>query len=162
MKTVMSLVMAILLACLGGVAAADGAQRPDAVRLAQQVAAENGWTMPQAGNTYYYLFDLVSNAQKTGFGTSFVLTNYSEDTRIHIQGFVVPKGANPNQKQPVDIYLNPFEVQYVSLSKYLGDENGWAYMWSVGHDFGAGALLFNTPPTGGFSMTWIKPWYWVQ
>jgi hypothetical protein len=161
MKTVMSFLMAAFLVCSGGGAAAAGSLGPAGAKLAQELYAQYGFDKPETSNTYVYLVDLVSNAQSAGYGTNFVLTNYDPNVRIHIQGWVIPRGANPDQRKGVSIYLNPYEVQYVNLANYLGDENGFAYLYCVGSDFGAGALLYNLSSSGGLAMTWITPWYGV-
>jgi len=129
--------------------------RPAATKLAKDLAARYGQSMPQ--DTYYYLVDLVSNVKTAGYSTVFVLTNYDSTSRLRVQGFVIPMGAMPGDEEVVDIWLEPYGVKYVNLDDYLGNENGWALLYS-GSDFGCGALIFNS--TGVQGMTWIKPWYW--
>ena len=149
------MVLACVAISIGPVWAAEN-PRPAATQLLKNFAERNGQSLPDLN--YVYLVDLVSNASSAGFSTVFVLTNYDDTSRIHIQGFVVPKGVNPGSEILVDEWLNPYEVKYIDLRKYLSDENGWALLYST-KDFGCGALIFNTTQIGG--MTWVKPWYWT-
>jgi hypothetical protein len=151
------MVLAFAVFLTGPVWAADN-PRPAATKLYEDLAERHGQSMPQA-TYYYYLVDLVTNAYSYGFSTVFVLTNYNMTSRIRVQGFVIPKGAMPGSEVFVDIWLNPYEVRYVDLGNYLGNENGWALLRS-NTDFGCGALIFNSTDVMG--MTWIQPWNWTN
>jgi hypothetical protein len=124
------------------VSPAWASDRPSAEGLISDFYEKQGEAAPQP--TWGYLFDLVTNAYTQGWGSIFVMTNYSIDTRIRIDGYVVPTGANPGDQKVVQVFLNPFEVKYLFLSNYLGDENGWAIIWSTQLDFGSGILLYCT------------------
>ena len=130
--------------------------RPSVDELISDFYEQQGEAVPQA--TWGYLYDLVTNAYTQGWGSIFVVTNYSINTRIEIDGYVVPTGANPGQEKVVQIFLNPFEVKYINLSNYLGSENGWAIIWSVQRDFGSGLLLYCTNPQNP-GIAWEKGWY---
>jgi len=133
--------------------------RPGATKLVKELAARNGESVPEG--TAYYLVDLVTNVSSLGYSTVFVLTNYNSLSRMRIQGWVIPKDANPGQEKTVDIWLEPYAVNYIDLKRYLGNENGWALLYSTYGDFGCGALIFNNGSNGSLSgMTWITPWYW--
>jgi hypothetical protein len=139
----------------GPVWAADN-PRPNATQLVKSLAERNGESVPQG--TAYYMLDLVTNSASYGYSTVFVLTNYNATSRMRIRGWVIPKGALPGGEKTVDIWLEPYGVKYVDLNLYLGNENGWALLYSVDGDFGCGALIFNTESVQG--LTWVKPWYW--
>jgi hypothetical protein len=130
--------------------------RPSADALINDFYEKQGEAAPEAA--WGYLYDLVTNAYTAGWGSIFVVTNYSIDTRIRIDGFVVPNGANPGQEKYVQIFLNPFEVRYIFLSNYLGDGNGWAFLFSTQSDFGSGVLLYCTSPANP-GIAWEKGWY---
>ena len=133
--------------------------RPSADELVSDFYEKQGEAAPQT--TWGYLYDLVTNAQTQGWGSIFVVTNYSINTRIRIDGYVVPNGANPGEQKVVQLYLNPFEVKYIFLSSYLGNnENGWAIIWSTQLDFGSGILLYCTNPSNP-GIAWEKGWYFV-
>ena len=136
-----------------------GSDRPAADQLIKDYYERQGEAAPQA--TYTYLVDLVTNASSGGWGSVFVLTNYSSMVRNHIQGYVVPKGVNPGSELVVDIWLNPYEVKYIDLNQLgLGNENGWSILWSTIQDFGCGVLIYNTDPNQA-GILWEHPWYWV-
>jgi hypothetical protein len=129
---------------------------PSAEKLVKDFYVRSGEAVPQV--TFTYLFDFVSNNYTGGFGTVFVVTNYSSMVRNRIQGFIVPVGANPGEEIDVDFWLNPYEVAYIDLGDLgLGDEHGWAMLTSSIQDFGCTAIVYNTVMTG---MTAVKAWYW--
>ncbi len=131
---------------------------PSADRLLQKFYAKQGKALPKT--TYNYMMDFVTNAYNQGWKSIVVLTNYDEMVRNHIQGYVVPYGANPGDELEVDVWLNPYEVRYIDLGTLgLGDENGWAFFTSSIADFGCGVFVYNATMLEG--MTWIKPWYWT-
>jgi hypothetical protein len=132
---------------------------PASERLIETAYAKTGQAVPQI--TYNYLIDFLTNAYGIGFSSVLALTNYSDLVRNHIIGYVVPKGANPGEELDVDVWLNPYEVAYIDLSRLgLGDENGWAFLTSPMNDFGCGVFIYNSTPNLS-GMTWIKPWYWT-
>jgi len=133
--------------------------RPSADALISEFYEMQGEAAPQA--SWGYLYDLVTNAQSQGWGSIFVVTNYSINTRIEVDGYVVPNGANPGEQKVVQLFLNPFEVRYVFLSNYLGDENGWAFLFSTQSDFGSGILLYCTNPQNP-GIAWEKGWYFFN
>jgi len=158
-KTAIWLAIAMLVVFLSTAAWAQS-RGPAADQLVEDFYGKRTDAVPQV--TYNYLVDLVSNAYGSGYGSVFVLTNYHPLVRNHIQGFVVPRGGYPGDELEVDIWLNPYEVQYINLSNLgLGNENGWAFLTSIIQDFGCGVLLFCTTGSNP-GMTWIQPWYWVQ
>ena len=133
-------------------------ERPALKQTIDQFYAKRGEAAPQA--TYGYLFDLVTNAYSTGWGSVVVMTNYNSMVKNHIQGWIVPKDANPGEEIPIDKWLNPYEVFYLNLGQAgLGDENGWLLIWSTIQDFGSGVLIYNTSTMAG--MVWEHGWYFA-
>lgn len=134
--------------------------RPSADALINDFYEKQGEAAPQ--QTYVYLYDLVTNAFNMGWGSTFVLTNYNALLRIRVDGFVVPRGANPGGELVVEEWLNPYEVKYINLSELgLGSGNGWALIFSTFSDFGSGLLLYCTNASNP-GIAWEKGWYWVQ
>jgi len=131
--------------------------RPSVDELIDNYYEIQGEAAPQA--MWGYLYDLVTNAYDQGWGSIFVVTNNSVSTRIEIDGYVVPTGANPGGEIPIQIFLNPYEVRYINLNDLgLGSENAWALLFSTQSDFGSGVLLYCTNPTNP-GIAWEKGWY---
>jgi len=150
----------VALAVAGFVAAPAMAEsldsRPALKQTLNQFYERQGEAAPQA--TFGYLFDLVTNAYGTGWGSVVALTNYNSMVRNRIVGYVVPRDANPGQELIVDEWMNPYEVEYLDLGSLgLGNENGWMLIWSTIQDFGAGVLIYNTSTMAG--MVWESGWY---
>lgn len=121
---------------------------------------KKGEAVPDA--TWGYWYSLVTNAYDQGWGSIFVLTNFSVSSRIEIDGYVVPTGAFPGDEIPFQIFLDPFEVRYVNLSTLgLGSENAWAIMWSIQNFFGSGTLIYCTNPHSP-GITWVDGWYFNE
>ena len=157
MKKIVGLLVSMALVGIMTLPVWAGSPGPSADKLIERVYAKRGEAVPQV--TYNYLVDFLSNAYNMGLGSIFAITNYDPMVRNHIVGYVAPLGANPGDEIDVDIWLNPYEVRYISLGDIgLGDTHGWAFLSSSIADFGCGLLLFNAEASG---MTWIKPWYWT-
>jgi hypothetical protein len=158
MKKIVWVLVSIALVGIVALPVWAGSPRPSADALRDSYYAKRAEAAPQA--TYNYMVDFVSNAYNMGFGSIFCITNYDSMVRNHIVGYVVPLGADPGQELIIDLWLNPYEVRYISLDKIgLGDTHGWAMLWSTIGDFGCGVLLYNSSTLNG--MTWIRPWYWT-
>jgi hypothetical protein len=134
--------------------------RPSVDELIDNYYEIQGEAAPQA--MWGYLYDLVTNAYDQGWGSIFVVTNNSVSTRIEIDGYVVPTGANPGGEIPIQIFLNPYEVRYINLSATgMGSTNAWAILWSIQRDFGSGVLLYCTNPSNP-GIAWEKGWYFFN
>jgi hypothetical protein len=133
--------------------------KPALDELINHYYEKKGDAAPEAVWGYWY--SLVTNAFTQGWGSIFVVTNYSISSRIEIVGYVVPTGAFPGEEIPIQIFLNPFEVRYINLNNYLDSENAWSIMWSNQNFFGSGLLIYCTN-TSNPGITWADGWYFFE
>jgi hypothetical protein len=134
--------------------------KPALDELISHYYEKKGEAAPEAVWGYWY--SLVTNAYTEGWGSIFVVTNYSISSRVEIVGYVVPTGAFPGDEIPMQIFLNPFEVRYINLSALgLGSENAWSIMWSDNNFFGSGVLLYCTN-TYSPGITWVDGWFFYE
>jgi hypothetical protein len=134
--------------------------KPAIDELINDFYEKRGEAFPQ--RTWGYWYSLVTNAYDQGWGSIFVLTNYSISSRIQIDGYVVPTNAFPGEQIPFRIFLDPFEVRYVNLSDLgLGSENAWAIMWSTNNFFGSGTLIYCTNNNNP-GISWVDGWYYYE
>lgn len=134
------------------------APNPSIQQLINNLYEKNGEAVPQAGEAW--LIDLLTNRWSTGWGTILVFTNYDPVSRIHLFGFVVPKGAFPGDEILVDFWLEPYGVKYLDLNAVgLGDIGGWGFFTCNNAFFGHGALVYNTQVMAG--MVWEQGWNWT-
>ncbi len=152
--------------------AGDLADNPAANSIVSAYNQRTGEAMPQA--VHGFLFDLVTNAYSKGWGSIVAITNYDLNTRIRVNGVLVPKDATIDDVIWFHVYLNPAEVKYINPGNMpssgvvidtapagvvgLDNTNGWMWIW--GEDnvyFGAGVLIYNTSATIT-GMIWEDGW----